>query len=87
MFYIRSLIHHTKLVFKRRVFMKAHFLQEDEKQKDSFSAYNVNELGLTWSPQQCSFRIWAPTANRAQLKLYKLSLGGEPLQTIELTKR
>jgi pullulanase len=66
--------------------MKIHSLQQDGNQKNSFSASTGTGLGLTWSPQQCSFRIWAPTASGAQLKLYKLFLGGEPLQTIELTK-
>jgi pullulanase len=51
-----------------------------------FPAYTGNDLGLTFSPKQSNFRIWAPTATKAQLKLYKQPLGGEAFQTIALTK-
>ncbi len=51
-----------------------------------FPTYTGNDLGLKWSPTQSNFRIRAPTASKAQLKLYRHSLGGEALQTIALKK-
>lgn len=66
--------------------MKANYLQQCENEKELFPNYYGNDLGLTWSAQQSVFRIWAPVADRAQLKLYEHSTGGKILQTIELEK-
>ncbi len=66
--------------------MKANYLQQDENEKELFPNYYGNDLGLTWSAQQSAFRIWAPVANRVQLKLYDQCIDGKILQTIELEK-
>ena len=52
----------------------------------SFPMYTGNDLGLTYSSKQSKFRIWAPSASRAQLKLYHQPLGGEAMQTIVMKK-
>lgn len=57
-----------------------------QNKKENFSPYAGSDLGLAWSPKQTNFRIWAPTATKAQLKLYNQPLGGEALQTIGLIK-
>ncbi len=67
-------------------FMKANYLQQGENEKEFFPNYYGNDLGLTWSAQQSAFRIWAPVADKAQLKLYDQCTGGKILQTIELEK-
>src|SRR6186997_1280868 len=36
-----------------------------------YPVYKGNDLGLTYSPKQSIFRIWAPTADSAQLLIYK----------------
>ncbi len=54
--------------------------------KESFPTYNGTDLGLTYTPQKSTFRIWAPTATNVQLKMYKESLDGEALQTIAMNK-
>jgi pullulanase len=51
-----------------------------------FPTYTGKNLGLTYTIKQSAFCIWAPTASRAQLKLYQQPLGGITLQTIELKK-
>lgn len=33
--------------------------------------YSGNDLGATWSKDQTSFRLWAPTADAAQVNLYR----------------
>lgn len=38
---------------------------------DSYPVYKGNDLGLTYSKTQSTFRIWAPTAEEAQLILYR----------------
>jgi hypothetical protein len=37
---------------------------------ETFPTYTGNNLGLTYTANQSSFRIWAPTATKAQLKLW-----------------
>lgn len=55
-------------------------------QSNSYPTYTGTDLGLTYSPMQSAFKIWAPTATNAQLKLYRQSLGGTPTRTIDLKK-
>lgn len=60
-----------------------------EKQADRlshFPFYHGHDLGLTYSPQQAFFRIWAPTAEEAQLLLYEQGEGGFPSHTIDMEK-
>lgn len=52
----------------------------------SYPAYSGKDLGLTYSTTHSFFRIWSPPASRAQLLIYKESIGGEPLSTIEMSK-
>ena len=62
------------------------FTGKAQNKKESFPEYTGKDLGLNYSAQRSSFRIWAPTAGRAQLKLYDQPLGTEPLQTISMTR-
>ena len=42
-------------------------------QKDAYNTYPVytgNDLGLSYSPKQSVFRIWAPSAMEAQLRIF-----------------
>ncbi|MEP7372905.1 MAG: type I pullulanase [Chitinophagaceae bacterium] len=52
----------------------------------SYPVYHGNDLGLNYSPHQCSFRIWSPTATNAQLLLYTEGIGGISMQTIDMQK-
>lgn len=52
----------------------------------SYPAYTGKDLGLTYSCQQSLLRIWAPTAENAELVLYKEGIGGKALQTISMQK-
>ncbi|HKO81158.1 MAG TPA: hypothetical protein VJU78_12220, partial [Chitinophagaceae bacterium] len=53
---------------------------------NSYPIYNGNELGLSYTPLQSTFRIWAPTAEKAELIFYKEGIGGTALQTISMQK-
>ena len=46
---------------------------------DSFPVYKGNDLGLTYTRSQSTFRIWAPTAEKAQLIFY--SRGDDHIET------
>ena len=49
---------------------------------DNYPVYIDTDLGLQYTPQQSFFRIWSPTANEAELRLYNEGIGGEAIQTI-----
>ena len=42
---------------------------------ESAYTYTGNDLGFTWTPKETKFRLWAPTADSAQLNLYR---SGDP---------
>ncbi|HET6769396.1 MAG TPA: type I pullulanase, partial [Chitinophagaceae bacterium] len=54
---------------------------------DSYPFYKGNDLGLTFSSKNKIFKIWAPTAEQAQLIFYKEGVGGNPLATYPMTKK
>jgi len=56
------------------------------KKFDAYPAYTGNDLGLMYTPQQSVFRIWVPTAEKAELILYNEGTGGTALQTISMQK-
>lgn len=43
---------------------------------DKYPVYNGNDLGLSYSPDSSVFRIWAPSASRAQIVFYEKATGG-----------
>ena len=45
----------------------------------SYPEYKGNDLGLNYTPGQSQFRIWAPTASKAQLLLYNEGVGGSAI--------
>ena len=53
---------------------------------DSYPVYKGNDLGLTYSSKNNVFKIWAPTAEQAQLIFYKEGIGGNPISTFIMTK-
>src|SRR5688572_29036620 len=58
-------------------------------QKNEFSSYPVykgNDLGLMYTPLQSVFRIWAPTAEEAQLFIYEDGIIEKATQTIVMNK-
>lgn len=62
------------------------FFTEAQNNGASFPEYTGNDLGLTYSSKQSSFRIWAPTADKAQLRLYDNSISGDPVRSISMTR-
>lgn len=58
-------------------------------QTEDFSSYPVysgNDLGLTYSPSNSFFRIWAPTASKAELFLFKNNQEVVPQSKIDMVK-
>ncbi len=82
----------TNDLFMKNTVMLLGFLSQlfsGHAQKDAFEKYPVydgHDLGLTYSPKQTSFRIWAPSAEKAELIVYDTGDGGLPLERIDLQK-
>jgi pullulanase len=51
-----------------------------------YPVYNGSDLGLTYSPRESRFVIWAPTAKQALLFVFEQSEGGAPSVFIDMTK-
>ena len=62
------------------------FLSAEAQTKEEFTSYNGNDLGLTYTPQKSTFKIWAPTATKAQIKIYEDGLSGAVLETLAMKK-
>jgi len=67
-------------------FLSSNSQVKDTKNYAAYPVYTGRDLGLTYSAAQSSFRIWAPTAEKVQLRLYAEGTGGEPLQEKEMKK-
>ncbi|MFT3681073.1 MAG: type I pullulanase [Ferruginibacter sp.] len=52
----------------------------------SYPVYKGKDLGLTYSKQASSFRIWSPVAEEAEIILYKDGDGSDVLQRASLVK-
>jgi len=53
---------------------------------DSYPVYNGNDLGLIYSSKSSLFRIWAPTAEKAQIIFYNAGDGGESTGFLDMNK-
>lgn len=52
---------------------------------ESMYTYDGDDLGATWSAEKTAFRVWAPTATKIELNLYKTGDGDDLIKTIEMT--
>ncbi|MDE7185020.1 MAG: type I pullulanase [Lachnospiraceae bacterium] len=50
--------------------------------------YDGNDLGAVWSKEKTTFKVWAPTADKVQVNLYKSGTEGtdDLIETLEMTK-
>ena len=78
MFMIRILL---ALLFATSLFMRA---QAQPYDPSAFPVYEGADLGMTYSTKLSTFRIWAPTAEAAELLLYDRPLGGTVMRSIAL---
>lgn len=53
---------------------------------DSYPVYKGGDLGLTYSSGSSLFRIWAPTAGKAQIIFYNAGDGGESTGFVDMKK-
>ena len=53
---------------------------------NKYPVYTGRDLGLTYSATKSVFRIWSPTAEKAELLLYKDGTVGSPATTVPMQK-
>ncbi|MBS1532910.1 MAG: type I pullulanase [Bacteroidetes bacterium] len=53
---------------------------------DNYPVYSGNDLGVSWSPAQTTFKIWSPSATAVKLRLYAAGDGGKALHVLTLEK-
>lgn len=53
---------------------------------EEFPPYKGADLGLTYSPKKSFFKIWAPTASKAQLKIYNDDVIGDASEIMPMRK-
>ncbi|MBN1822470.1 MAG: type I pullulanase [Prolixibacteraceae bacterium] len=46
----------------------------------TYPFYGGGDLGVFWSPEKTLFKIWAPTANAVELRMYENGKDGKPVQ-------
>jgi pullulanase len=51
-----------------------------------YPVYKGNDLGVSYSPEKTTLKIWAPTASAVKLILYKTGDGGEMISTVSMSK-
>lgn len=51
-----------------------------------YPVYKGTDLGVSYTPQKSTFKIWAPKASAVKLRLYLAGAGGEPISTVNLNK-
>jgi len=53
---------------------------------DNYRPYLGKDLGVKYSPQKTTFKIWAPDASQITLRLYDAGDGGQAIETINMTR-
>lgn len=75
-----------KYIFLPLLLVTLHPLRAQIADYTAYPVYTGKDLGLTYAPSQSFFRVWLPTAGRAQVIFYKEGKGGDPLFTAEMKK-
>lgn len=53
---------------------------------DDYPVYEGTGLGVSYSPEATTFRLWAPTAEEVALRFYEQALGGEATRQTPMEK-
>jgi len=75
-----------KLIFSCFIMIQGMFGFSQYFNTEKYPVYQGTDLGLTYSPFSSTFKIWSPTADKAMLLLYRTSLGGAPIEEIQMER-
>ena len=53
---------------------------------NNYPVYHGNDLGIRYTPEQTSFRVWAPTAKYMQLRIYDRGEEGNLVHAVRMQK-
>jgi len=53
---------------------------------NSYPVYKGNDLGVSWSANKTTFKVWAPKASEVVLRLYGKGDGGEAYKKVDLRR-
>ncbi|MCO6493900.1 MAG: type I pullulanase [Phaeodactylibacter sp.] len=53
---------------------------------DDYPAYEGSDLGVQYTPETTTFRLWSPTAEEVKLRFYGQALGGESSRETNMEK-
>ncbi|MCB0582044.1 MAG: hypothetical protein KDD10_22390, partial [Phaeodactylibacter sp.] len=53
---------------------------------DDYPVYEGSDLGVRYTPETTTFRLWSPTAEEAKLRFYNQALGGEASRETNMEK-
>ncbi len=53
---------------------------------DKYPVYKGNDLGVTYSNKQTTFKIWAPTATEAEMIFYAEGQGGKEIDRVKMVR-
>lgn len=68
------------------LFLFMPFVCLSQMNNQDYPEYKGNDLGVSYSPEKTTFKIWAPTASAVKLNLYKTGDGGEMVSTVTMSK-
>ncbi len=57
-----------------------------EKKPTDFPVYNGTDLGVQYTPEETTFRVWAPSAETIMLRIYDQGHEGNLLDSLEMKK-
>ncbi|GAA4846856.1 type I pullulanase [Algivirga pacifica] len=58
--------------------------KQESDQPISFPVYEGNDLGVQYTPQKTTFKLWSPVAEKVVVHLYEKGLEGKPLQSFDM---
>lgn len=58
----------------------------DPKDYDAYPVYEGNDLGVSYTPDRTTIKVWSPAVKMVELRLYDQPLGGEPKETIQMQR-
>ncbi|QJD94884.1 type I pullulanase [Mucilaginibacter robiniae] len=76
----------STLLLSGVVFLMAFRYSSDREITANWPVYKGDDLGVSYTPKQTRFKVWAPQATAVKLRLYTAGEGGTPIQTISLTQ-
>jgi pullulanase len=61
-------------------------LSGKDRKKDHYPIYDGNDLGVIYTKEKTSFRVWAPTAEEITVRIYDQGQKGNLLETFQMKK-